>query len=108
MLDGVKNNDYGKRTLNDIKFHQHLIKASNNKSLEVAWNSLGHYYWACVWLYLDVEPLQKRTIKHLKICEAFKKRDYKMSVKLIQEHFTELEKLLLNRKNLYRYNQEPV
>jgi len=108
MLDGVKNNNYEKRTLYDIKFHQHLIKASNNKSLGIAWNSLGHYYWAYVWLYLDVEPLQKRTIKHNSICESLKKRDYKMSIRLIKEHFTELEKLLLKRKDLKRSNREPI
>ena len=108
MLDGVKTNDYGKRTLYDIKFHQHLVKASNNKSLDIAWNSLGHYYWAYVWLYLDVEPLQKRTIKHNLICESLEKRDYKMSIRLIKEHFFELEKLLLKRKDLKRFNQGHV
>lgn len=104
MLDGVKNNDYEKRTLYDIKFHKHLVEASNNKSLGIAWNSLGHYYWAYIWLYLDVEPLQKRTTKHNLICESLKKRDFKRSVKLIKEHFIELEKLLLKRKYMYESN----
>lgn len=108
MLDGVKANDYKKRTLYDIKFHKHLVQAANNKSLYIAWKSLGHYYWAYVWLYLDVEPLQKRTVKHNLICESLEKRDYKMSISLIKEHFIELEKLLLKKKDAKRANQKLI
>lgn len=48
MLVCSKENDYKGRTYYDIKFHKHLVQAADNKSLLVAWESLGHYYWAYV------------------------------------------------------------
>lgn len=100
MFSCVKNNDYKGRTDFDLKFHKHLVKASNNKSLEIAWNSLGNYYWAYIWLYLDLETLEKRTFKHRPICDSLKNRDYEMSIGLIKKHFGELSDLVLEIKDL--------
>lgn len=100
MLDSVKKNDYMSRTKFDLKFHRHLVKASDNKSLEIAWNSLGHYYWAYIWIYLDVGNLQNRTIKHKLICDSLENRDYETSINLIYKHFDELNSLLLNKEKI--------
>ncbi len=95
MLVCTKENDYKGRTYYDLKFHKHLVQAANNKSLLIAWESLGHYYWAYVWLYLNVETLYKRTMKHQEIYEVLKKQDTEKLIFLIKKHFTDLEKLLL-------------
>lgn len=94
MLVCTKENDYKGRTYYDIKFHKHIIQAADNKSLLIAWESLGHYYWAYVWLYLNVETLYKRTIKHQEIYDVLKKQDTKKLIFLIKKHFMDLEKLL--------------
>lgn len=95
MLVCTKENDYKGRTYYDLKFHKNLVQAANNKSLLIAWESLGHYYWAYVWLYLDVETLYKRTIKHQEIYKVLKKQDTKKLIFLIKKHFSYLEKLVL-------------
>lgn len=94
MLICSKNSNYKGRTYHDTKFHEHIVKATDNKSLLTAWNSLGHYYWAYVWLYLDVESLYKRSIKHQDIVEALKRKDNQKLIFLLKTHCSDLEILL--------------
>ena len=97
MLICSKDNNYKGRTYYDIKFHKHIVKAAENKSLLTAWDSLGHYYWAYVWLYLDVGTLYLRTIKHQDILNALETKDKNKLIILIKKHFSDLE-ILLSRK----------
>jgi len=94
MIICSKENNYKGRTHYDVKFHKHIVEAAGNKSLLTAWNSLGHYYWAYVWLYLNVETLYKRTIKHQEIYEALKIKDKRKLILLVKKHFSDLELLL--------------
>lgn len=90
MLESKKKHDYKRRTFFDIKFHQHLVQASGSESLEKAWKSLGNYYWAYVWLYLDVVTIENRTIEHKSIFNTLKNRNYSESIKSIKKHFYDL------------------
>lgn len=94
MLTCSTGKDYKGRTYYDIQFHKHIVQAADNKSLLIAWKSLGHYYWSYVWLYLNVETLYKRTIDHQGIYEALKSRDRHKLIFLINKHFLDLTILL--------------
>lgn len=102
MLICSKIKDYKGRTNNDIKFHEHIVKAGGNKSLFTAWQSLGHYYWAYALLYLDFWDVYLRTIIHNNIYEALKKRKSKKELVLIMEkHFSDFMKLLSTLSQTY-------
>lgn len=90
MIESKEKHDYKRRTFFDIKFHQHLVQASGNKSLERAWKSLGNYYWAYIWLYLDVATIENKTIEHKSILNVLKNRNYNESIRLIKKHFIDL------------------
>jgi len=107
MILYSKKNDYKKRTYYDIQFHKHLVEASGNKSLLVAWNSLGHYYWAYAWISLDAKKLLERTLAHQPIYESLKLKDSKKSISLIKKHFEEVKNALLKSKHL-KYKKDNI
>lgn len=100
MILYSKENNYKKRTYYDIQFHRHLVEASGNKSLVIAWDSLGPYYWAYAWLSLNLEKLLERTLAHQPIYESLKLKDSQKSIFLIKKHFEEVRNVLLKSKHL--------
>lgn len=77
----------------DVKFHEYIVKASQNSILERAWRSVSVANWTYYGIYnFDRLNLVKR---HESILGAFRNRDVEKAIDSMRKHFLELKDQLI-------------
>lgn len=73
----------------DVKFHEYIVKASNNSILERAWRAVSVAHWT----YYGICNFDKIDLiqRHEAILEAFRERDVQKAIELMRKHFLELK-----------------
>lgn len=78
----------------DVKFHELIIKASQNKMLEKAWQTVNITYWTFLGFEGYKNDKSQLIGRHKPILEALRARDSQKAIALMRNHFSELRDLL--------------